>query len=117
MVNTSPFYESKGITIEQNWLRILPVSADETCDSFETQKDADNETTSNIPDDQWSEDDAEITAGTTDSILTTSDFVTDSEKQEIYNFGPDEDNKPLSVFRNQFSEEMAYAGIFFGQKG
>ena len=52
LVNTSPFYEGEGITIDQNWLRSLPVSADETCNSIETQNDADNETTSNIPDDQ-----------------------------------------------------------------
>ena len=106
----------QGITIDQNWLRSLPVSTDETCDSIETQNDADDETTSNIPDDQWSEDEAEIPAGTMDSMLTTSDFVSDNEKQEIYNFAPGEGNKPLSVFRDQFSEEMAYPGIFLGQK-
>ena len=116
LVNTSPLYEGEGITIDQNWLRSLPVSADETCDSIETQNDADNETTSNIPDDQWNEDEAEIPAGTTDSMLTTSDFVSDNEKQEIYNFAPGEGHKPLSVFRDQFSEEMAYPGIFIGQK-
>ena len=49
-------------------------------------------------------------------MLTTSDFVSDNEKQEIYNFAPGEDNKPLSVFRDQFSKEMAYPGIFLGQK-
>ena len=43
-------------------------------------------------------------------MLTTSDFVSDNEKQEIYNFAPGEDNKPLSVLRDQFSEEMAYPG-------
>ena len=116
LVNTSPLYEGQGITIDQNWLRSLPVSADETCDSIETQNDADNETTSNIPDDQWSEDEAEIPAGTTDSMLTASDFVSNNEKQEIYNFAPGEGNKPFNVFRDQFSEEMAYPGIFLGQK-
>ena len=116
LVNTSPLYEGQGITIDQNWLRSLPVSADETCDSIETQNDADDETTSNVPDDQWSEDEAEIPAGTTDSMLTASDFVSDNEKQEIYNFAPGEGNKPLSVFRDQFSEEMAYPEIFLGQK-
>ena len=116
LVNTSPLYEDQGITIDQNWLRSLPVSTDGTCDTIETRSDADDETTSNIPDDQWSEDEAEIPAGTTDSMLTTLDFVSDNEKQEIYNFAPGEGNKPLSVFRDQFSEEMAYPGIFLGQK-
>ena len=116
LVSISPLYEGQGITIDQNWLRCLPVSADETCDTIETQNDANDESTPIIPDDQWSEDEAKIPAGTTDSMLTTSDFVSDNEKQEIYNFAPGEGNKPLSVFRDQFSEEMAYPGIFLGQK-
>ena len=49
-------------------------------------------------------------------MLTTSDFLSDNEKQEIYNFAPDEGNKPLSVFRDQLYEEMAYPGILLGQK-
>ena len=116
LVSTSPLYEGQGITIDQNWLRSLPLSVYETCNPIETQNDANDESTSNIPDDQWSEDKAEIPAGTTDSMLTTSDFVSDNEKQEIYNFAPGEGNKPLSVFRDQFSEELAYPGIFLGQK-
>ena len=36
--------------------------------------------------------------------------------QEIYNFAPGEGNKPLSVFRDQLSEEMAYPGIFLKQE-
>ena len=56
------------------------MTADETCDTIETQNDADDESTSNTPDDQWSEDEAEIPAGTTDSMLTISDFVSDNEK-------------------------------------
>ena len=116
LVNTSPLYEDEGITIDPNWLTSLQLSVDETCGSIETQSDACDKTTPNIPEDQWSEDEAEIPAGTTDSMLTTSDFVSDNEKQEIYNFAPGEGNKPLSVFRDQFSEEMAYPGIFLGQK-
>ena len=29
---------------------------------------------------------------------------------------PGEGNKPLSIFRDQYSEELAYPGIFLGQK-
>ena len=97
-VNTGPLYKDEGITIDQNWLS-LQVSADD-----ETQSDACDKTT--FPEHQWSEDEAEIPAGTTDSMLTASDFVSDSEKQEKYNFAPAEGYKPLSVFR----------GIFLGQK-
>ena len=33
-----------------------------------------------------------------------------------YNVVPAEANRPLSIFRNQYSEEMSYPGIFLGQK-
>jgi hypothetical protein len=49
-------------------------------------------------------------------MLTPPDFVDDSEKQEIYNFGPAEGNRPLSLFRDLYAEEMAYPGIFLGLK-
>ncbi|XP_028417946.1 uncharacterized protein LOC114542642 [Dendronephthya gigantea] len=49
-------------------------------------------------------------------MLTPPDFVSDSERQEIYNVAPGEGNRPLSIFRDQYSEEMAYPGIFLGQK-
>ena len=37
LVSTSSLYEGQAITIDPNWLRRLPVSADETCDTVETQ--------------------------------------------------------------------------------
>ena len=63
LVNASPLYEGEGITIDQNWLRSLPVTADETCDTIETQNDEDDESTSNTPDDQWSEDEPRYQLG------------------------------------------------------
>ena len=42
-VNTSPLYEGQGITIDQNWLRSLPLSVNETCDAIETQNDANDQ--------------------------------------------------------------------------
>jgi len=33
----------------------------------------------------------------------------------ILNVAPAEGNRPLSVFRDKFSEELAYPGIFLGQ--
>ena len=49
-------------------------------------------------------------------MLTSTDFVEDSESQYILNVAPGEGNKPLSIFRDQYSEELAYPGIFLGQK-
>ena len=66
--------------------------------------------------DQWSEDEAEIPAGVTDTMLTNSDFVELSESQHILHVAPGEGSTPLSIFRDQYSEELAYPGIFLGQK-
>ena len=41
-------------------------------------------------------------------LLTASDFLDDNERQHIYNVAPGESNKPLSIFRDQHSEELAY---------
>ena len=91
-------------------------AAHEATNSSETSHDEDDQITSNSPQDEWTEDKAEIPAGVTDSMLTPPDFVNDSETQEIYNFAPGEGNRLLSVFRDQYCEEMAYPGIFLGQK-
>ena len=49
-------------------------------------------------------------------MLTNSDFVEHSESQHILNVAPGEGSIPLSIFRDQYSEELAYPGIFHGQK-
>ena len=90
-------------------------AAHEATNSSETSNDEDDQITSNSPQDEWTEDKAEI-PGVKDSMLTPPDFVNDSKTQEIYNFAPGEGNRLLSVFRDQYSEEMAYPGIFLGQK-
>ena len=66
--------------------------------------------------DEWSEDEAEIPAGVTDTMLTSSDFLEDNERQRIVNVAPAEGNRPLSIFRDKYSEELAYPGIFLGQR-
>ena len=71
--------------------------------------------TSEIHDD-WNEVDAEIPAGVTDTMLTATDFLGDDERQQIYNIAPGEGSVPLSIFRDKYSEELAYPGIFLGQK-
>lgn len=66
--------------------------------------------------DEWSEDEAEICAGVTDTLLTPPDYVDHNEQQRILNLAPAEGNVPLSIFRDEYSEELAYLGIFLGQK-
>lgn len=49
-------------------------------------------------------------------MLTATDFLEDNERQNILNVAPAEGNRPLSIFRDKYSEELAYPGIFLGQK-
>ena len=66
--------------------------------------------------DDWTEDDAEIPVGVTDTMLTATDFLEDNERAQIYNIAPGEGSVPLSISRDKCSEELAYPGIFVGQK-
>jgi len=66
--------------------------------------------------DEWSEDEIEVPAGVTDTMLTASNFLEVNERQNILNLAPAEGNRPLSMFRDKHSEELAYPGIFLGQK-
>ena len=59
---------------------------------------------------EFSEDEAEILAGVTDSTLPPPDFVDDSERQHVLNIAPGEGNRPLSVFKDKYSKELAYPG-------
>ena len=52
----------------------------------------------------------------TDTLLTPPDFADHNERQCILNLAPAEGSMPLSVFRDEYSEELAYPGIFLGQK-
>ena len=49
-------------------------------------------------------------------MLTPPDFVDDSEREHILNVAPGEGNRSLSVFKDKYSEELAYPGIFLGQQ-
>ena len=126
LVSNSSFYKQEGITINQDWLVHCSASyfLDET--NTENQKEQLEEiensssckTKSNIngnvvinSGDQWTEDEAEIPAGVTDTLLSNTDFVEDSEPQRILNVAPGEGIKPLSIFRDQYFEELAYTGI------
>ena len=54
-----------------------------------------------LHDDKWSEDEAEVPAGVTDTMLTATDFLEDNERQHICNVAPAEENITLSVFRDK----------------
>ena len=64
----------------------------------------------------WSEDEAENVAGVTDTMLTTTDYLHENERQCILNVAPAEGSKPVSVFWDKYAKELAYPGIFLGPK-
>ena len=110
LVNTSDLYRDQGVTFDQDWLANFdPTIPNEDCDNEGTIDPANSE-------DDWSEDETEISAGVTDTMLTPPDFVDDDERQHIHNVAPAEANRPLSIFRDQYLEEMSYPEIFLGQK-
>ena len=48
-------------------------------------------------------------------MLTPTHFFGDNERQHILNVARAEGNRPLSVFRDEYSEELAYRRILLGQ--
>ena len=66
--------------------------------------------------DDWTEYDADIPVGVTDTMLTVIDFLEDIEQAQTYNIAPGIGCVPLSIFRDKYSEELACPGIFVGQK-
>ena len=49
-------------------------------------------------------------------MLTPPDFLESAERQSILNVAPAEGSRPLSLFGDKYCEELAYPGIFLGQK-
>ena len=130
LINNSSLFKQEGITINQEWG--VQCSAnyllDETNTENQNEQSEEKENSSSCKkqssingndvidsDDRWTADEAEIPAGVTDTLLSNTDFFEDSEPQHILNVAPGEGTKPLSIFRDQYSEELAYPGIFLGQ--
>ena len=136
LVNNGNLYKDEGITFNDTWLEdnsntqmlFDDSDNDQTSEGSENVVDCNAESlncdtecktqqSSACDDDEhWSEDEAEIPAGITDTMLTSPDFVTNNERQHILNVAPGEGNRPMSIFRDKYSEELAYPGIFLGQK-
>ena len=132
LVTNSTLYRQEGITVNQAWGeectsnflfddRNIENETEEPQNIHNSTSNTTNNTcTSSIEvietEDQWSEDEAEIPAGVTDTMLTNTDFVEDNGSQCILSVAPGEGKEPLSIFQDQYSEELAYPGIFLGQK-
>jgi len=125
LLNNSTLYQEEGIVLNQNWVANTSNVLLDECDNDQPEDPAQdidnglsatNQKKSVDEEDDWSEDEAEIPAGVTDTMLTATDFLGDAERQYVLNVAPGEGNIPLSVFRDKYSEELAYPGIFLGQK-
>lgn len=71
-----------------------------------SSSDTDSENLDNEND--MREHEAEIHAGVTDTMLTSPDFLEDSEGWHILNVAPAEGNRPLTIVRDKYCEELAY---------
>ena len=49
-------------------------------------------------------------------MLTVTGLLEGSEWAQIYNIAPGKRSVLLSIFRDKYSEELAYPGIILGQK-
>ena len=65
---------------------------------------------------QWSEneDDQENSSGVLDTLLTLPDFLEEGELQ--YVLAPGQGRTPVSVFKDKYSEELAYPNIYIVDK-
>ena len=119
LVSNSSLYK-EGRTFNQNWFDnenvLLPPSENDTEQHKEQSENMDCDQVPYKDEDNWSEDEIEIPVGVTDTMLTATDFMTDNELEQTLNVAPGEGSALLSVFRNAYSEELAYPGIFLRQK-
>ena len=125
----SNLYREHGISFSEDRIARCNITSQNETESEDTSQASCNEQISDTCNaertagkeiseihDDWTEVDAEIPAGLTDTMLTATDFLGDDERQQIYNIAPGEGSVPLSIFRDKYSEELAYPGIFLGQK-
>ena len=69
-------------------------------------------------DEIWSEnedDNDENHSGVLDTMLTSPDFLEDEERELQYILAPGQGRTPVSVFKDKYSEELAYPNIYCGQ--
>ena len=48
-------------------------------------------------------------------MLTSPDFLDESERKHVFSLAPGEGSRPVSTFKDKHCEELAYPGIFLGE--
>ncbi len=134
IITNSELYKDEGVSFNQSWIanfqqelmqqqnENVPTSLT-TCTTTVVDNTEMSEVTNDYEDNtddnnngECSEDEVEPPSGVSDTMLTPTDFLDDNSRNRILNVAPAEGNKPLSIFQDKYSEEMAYPGIFLGQK-
>ena len=134
IISNSELYKDEGVSFNQSWIanfqqelmqqqnENVPTSLT-TCTTTVVNNTEMSEVTNDYEDNtddnnngECSEDEVEPPSGVSDTMLTPTDFLDDNSRNRILNVAPAEGNKPLSIFQDKYSEEMAYPGIFLGQK-
>ena len=105
----SNLYREHGISFSEDRIARCNITSQNETESEDTSQASCNEQISDTCNaertagkeiseihDDWTEVDAEIPAGVTDTMLTATDFLGDDERQQIYNIAPGEGSVPLS---------------------
>lgn len=120
LITHSSLYRDEGIVLNDDWINQYNKAVnDEINENLESdtidESDDNNIDSEGLNQNELHEDEAERPSGVTDTMFTATDFLEDDETQNILNIAPGEGNRPLSVFRDKYCEELAYPGIFLGQ--
>ena len=75
LLNTSSLYQKQGITLDENWMTSIESELVPGNEDNNNSNEPNEQTNSVCAEDDWSEDEAEIPAGVTDSMLTAPDFI------------------------------------------
>ena len=128
LASKGPLYKSLDITFNSTWKAQEPTPQPNTPRSdpnlekdndIQNANKASHEQQTNDAhntDDSDIEDEDENISGALDTVLTDPRFIEDEERAQVYNVAPGEGNTPLSVFRDKYSEELAFPGIFAGHQ-
>ena len=83
---------------------------------YDSDSDSNSDTIDSNSDD-WTEiQSKETSPGNHDTMLTAREFVEEEEYNTAFSVAPGEGNIPLSIFKDKYSEELAFPGIFCGQQ-
>ena len=114
LMSNSTLYKDEGIVINEDWANTY-VTEVAQLENDDNKMECNDNLTENVNNQNEGEDVQQISAGVTDTLFTATDFLEDSERQNILNVAPAEGSQPLSIFRDKYCEELAYPGIFLGQ--